>query len=122
MIRQVIQRFQRDRAHLFFRPAQEQLVSHIGIDAPHQTLDVFGAHGAIVQETARDQRRQRHQVQHVVAEVSQQHGVLLRHLHDIAELMFESLDHAHALAMAHDRRTIVLRDPDQRRIRRLSQQ
>ena len=80
-------------------PGQEQLVAQERIDELAQALDGAAAQAAVVEEAARDPGGGGEQVQHVVAEVREQHGlVALGHQH-VAERMLDPGDPVHALAV-----------------------
>ena len=86
-----------DGGQLVLAPLQEQLALQVRINAHDQTFDLFAFHAWIVLEQAGDQRRQDHQVQHVVAVVGHQHRLGLVQTHDFAKGIGLAADHLHGL-------------------------
>ena len=68
----------------------------------------------IVQERAGNQRRQREQVQDIVAVVGREHRILLDHPQHVAERVRTPLQHAHLLDAPDDRGAVIRRDRDVR--------
>ena len=107
---------------LFLAPAQEKLGGHVGIDAPRQPLDVLGAQHGIADERTGHQRRQREQMQDVVAVVGDELRALVAHLDDVAELVRHARDDLERLAVHHDLGRRRVGDRDARAVRRGAQQ
>ena len=91
-----------DLRQLFLAPAQEKLGGDVRIDAPRQALDVVGTQHGVADERTGDQRRQREQVQDVVAVVGDELRALVAHLHDVAELVRHARNDLERLAVEHD--------------------
>ena len=103
-------------------PRQEQLLLQERIHAAPQPQHAGAAHAAVVLEAARDPRRRGEQVQHVVAEVAEQHRVVAADAEHVAERMRGAREHVDLLAVGDDLRRRVRGHGDAVGVRQLGQQ
>ena len=103
-------------------PGQEQLRLQERVQRAAQALQLRAAHAPVVLEAHRDPRRGGEQVQHVVAEVAEQHRGVVVDAEHVAERMRRAREHADLLAVGDDLLGRVRGDGDVFGIRHLAQQ
>ena len=103
-------------------PGQEQLRLQERIQRAAEALQLRAAHAPVVLEAHRDPRRGGEQVQHVVAEIAEQHRGVVVDAEHVAERMRRAREHADLLAVGDDLLGRVRGDGDVVRIRHLAQQ
>ncbi|MNE23668.1 hypothetical protein D3C80_1169330 [compost metagenome] len=91
------------------RPANEQLRLQVGIQRAGVAQDLFATHARGALEEARQQRRQREDVQYVVAVVGHQDGVLFVQIENLAQGIALLGQQVHVLHMLDQRPAIAFR-------------
>ena len=97
------------RWQFVFTPLQEQLALQVRIDAHDQALYLVALDARVVLEQAGDQRRQHHQVQHIVAVVGHQYRLGLVQAHDFAQGIGLAPNHLHRLDVFDHRLAVEIR-------------
>src|SRR3989344_2990022 len=104
------------------RPANEQFRLQVGVQRTGVAQDLFAAHARGALEEARQQRRQREDVQYVVAVVGHQDGVLLVQIENLAQRIALFREQVHVLYMLDQRSAITFGQGGVRRVRDFAQQ